>query len=324
MLILKADVCTRDVWHSSDLKLDMKDNKNGLIMRIKMIFKTKLLLAVIGLLVLMNEANAQNKVMVAAHRGDWRNAPENSLRAFVLAADLGVDIVELDLNKTKDGEIVIMHDGTIDRTTNGKGKPSDYTLEELRKFGLRNGLGRVTHNKIPTLREVMTALKGRPVLVNLDKSFPYYTEAYGILEETGTLSQAIFKAEVPYDTVKARYPELIGHITYMPVVSLDKPDAKKVISDYLKNMEPYGFELIFTQDTSSILTDYTFIQDAGAKIWINSLWPSLNGGHDDDMAVEENNKNDSWGWILAHGAAVIQTDRPKELIEYLKATGLHQ
>ncbi|WDF56452.1 glycerophosphodiester phosphodiesterase family protein [Mucilaginibacter sp. KACC 22063] len=269
--------------------------------------------------------SAQNKVMVTAHRGDWRNAPENSVRAFKSAAAMGVDIVELDLKKTKDGEIVIMHDETINRTTDGKGKPSDYTFEEIRKFRLKNGLGRPTaYNQIPTLKEVMLALKGTGVKVNLDKSWPYYHEAYAILKQTGTLKQAIFKSELPYDSLKAKYPELIDSIIYMPVVNLDKPDAKKIITDYLKNMKPFGFELIFKQDTSAILNDNRFITKTGSKVWINSLWASLNAGHDDDLAVEENNKKDSWDWIIAHGATVIQTDRPQLLLDYLRKKGLHK
>jgi glycerophosphoryl diester phosphodiesterase len=204
-------------------------------------------------------AVAQNKVMVVAHRGDWRNAPENSMLAFKNAAAMGVDVVELDLNKTKDGVIIIMHDQTIDRTTSGKGKPADYTFEEISKLGLRNGLGRVTYNHIPTLKDVMLALKGKNVMVNLDKSFPYYHEAYAILKETGTLKQAIFKAEVTYAELKEKYSALIDSITYMPIVNLDKPDAKKIITDYLKNMKPYAFELNFGKDTSSVLTDSRFI-----------------------------------------------------------------
>lgn len=263
--------------------------------------------------------------MVTAHRGDWRNAPENSVRAFKSAAAMGVDIVELDLKKTKDGEIVIMHDETINRTTDGKGKPSDYTFEEIRKFRLKNGLGRPTaYNQIPTLKEVMLALKGTGVKVNLDKSWPYYHEAYAILKQTGTLKQAIFKSELPYDSLKAKYPEMIDSIIYMPVVNLDKPDAKKIINDYLKNMKPFGFELNFKQDTSAILNDNRFITKTGSKVWINSLWASLNAGHDDDLAVEENNKKDSWDWIIAHGATVIQTDRPQLLLDYLRKKGLHK
>lgn len=266
---------------------------------------------------------AQNKVMVAAHRGDWRNAPENSLLAFKYAAAMGVDIVELDLNKTKDGVVVIMHDQTIDRTTDGKGKPADFTFDEIRKFGLRNGLGRVTGNHIPTLKEVMLALKSTNVKVNLDKSYPYYNEAYAILNETGTLDKAIFKAEVTYDELKQKYPELVGKITYMPIVNLDKANAKQIITDYLKNMKPYAFELNFKQDTSQILHNNTFITKTGAKIWLNSLWASLNAGHDDDTAVEQGNKKDSWDWLISHGATVLQTDRPKQILDYLKSKNMH-
>lgn len=269
-------------------------------------------------------AGAQNKIQVTAHRGDWRNAPENSLRAFQYAAQMGVDIVELDLKKTKDGVVVIMHDGTIDRTTNGKGKPADYTFDEIRKFGLRNGIGRVTKNQIPTLKEVMLALKGTDVKVNLDKSYDYYPEALAVLRETGTVQQAIFKSEVPYADLKARYPNLIDSIIYMPVVNLDKPEAKQIIVDYLKNMKPYAFELNFTKDTSAVLRDNKFITQTGSKVWINSLWASLNAGHDDDTAVEDDNKKDSWDWIIAHGATIIQTDRPQLMLEYLRKKHLHK
>lgn len=280
-------------------------------------------LAIFLLLLAPCGLKAQNKVLVTAHRGDWRNAPENSLHAFEYAATMGVDIVELDLNKTKDGVLVIMHDQTIDRTTNGKGKPSDYTMEEIRKFGLKNGLGRVTRNIIPTFKEVMMALKGKPVMVNLDKSYPYYREAYQVLNETGTLKQAIFKAEVTYPVLKERYGNLIDSIIYMPVVNLDKSDARSIINEYLQHMKPWAFELNFKTDTSSILTDNKFITRTGAKVWLNSLWASLNAGHDDDLAVEEGNKKDSWDWLLAHGAMVLQTDRPREMLAYLRFRHLH-
>lgn len=286
--------------------------------------KIKLLLTSLILGATMYNVAAQNKVMVAAHRGDWRNAPENSLLGFKSAADMGVDIVELDLGKTKDGVIIIMHDQTIDRTTNGKGKPGDYTFDEIRKFGLRNGLGRVTPNVIPTLEEVMIALKGKNVMVNLDKSYPYYEEAFAILQKTGTLKQAIFKAEVAYADLKQRYPDLVDKITYMPIVNLSKPEAKQIITDYLANMKPFAFEMNFGKDTSAILADNKFITTKGTRVWLNSLWASLNAGHDDDTAIEGGNLKDSWDWLIAHGATVIQTDRPKEMIKYLQARKLHK
>ena len=265
---------------------------------------------------------ADKNIMVTAHRGDWRNAPENSLQGYKLAIAMGVDCIEVDLNKTSDGVIVIMHDGTIDRTTDGKGKPSDYTLEQLKKFHLRNGLGVITKHTIPTLEEVMLLAKGK-VLVNLDKSLPYYNEAYAVLKKTGTLDQAIFKTDAPYQDVRARYPKILDSITFMAVINLDKPTGKQIIDDYQKNIKPVAFELIFQQDTSALLTNNAFIKNHGAKIWINSLWPSLNGGHADDVAVDEANTKDSWDWLIAHGATMLQTDRPKELLAYLRMKKMH-
>jgi len=264
----------------------------------------------------------ETKVLVTAHRGDWRNAPENSLRAYQLAIEMGVDCIEIDLNKTSDGIIVVMHDNTIDRTTDGKGKPSDYTLAQLKQFHLRNGLGVITKHTIPTLEEVMQLAKGK-VLVNLDKSLPYYNEAYQILKKTGTLQQAIFKTDIPYQDLHTRYAPILDSITFMAVVSLDKPAAKQIIDDYQTGMRPVAFELIFQKDTSGILTNNAFIKNKGAKIWINSLWPSLNGGHADDVAVDESNTKDSWDWLIVHGATIIQTDRPKELLAYLHKRSLH-
>lgn len=264
-----------------------------------------------------------HQIMVTAHRGDWRNAPENSMQAFTNAIAMGVDIIELDLNKTSDGVIVIMHDQTIDRTTDGKGKPGDYTLSELKKFHLRDGIGRVGSHTIPTLEEAMLLVKGK-ALINLDKSYDYYNEAYQILKNTGTLKQAIFKTDVVYSQVKERYSSIIDSITFMAVVDLDKPNAMKTINDYQQHIKPVAFELNFKKDTSAILTNHLFINQKGSKIWINSLWASLNAGHDDDTAIDLGNIKDSWDWLIARGATIIQTDRPKEMLMYLKKRGLHK
>lgn len=266
---------------------------------------------------------ADKNILVAAHRGDWRNAPENSLLAYKLAIEMGVDIIEIDLGKTSDGIVVIMHDQTIDRTTDGKGKPSDYTYEQLKKFHLKNGLGRLTRNTIPTLEEVMLLAKGK-VLVNLDKSYKYYNEAFEILKKTGTLSQALFKTEVTYPELKAQYPALLDSITFMAVVSLDQPKTKQIIEEYQQNIKPVAFELNFKTDTSALLTKNSFIIKNGSKIWYNSLWASLNAGHEDDLAVEDGNTKDSWDWLINHGATILQTDRPLALLEYLRNRKLHK
>ena len=82
-----------------------------------------------------------NHPLIWAHRGASGYAPENTLPAFKLAADMGADGVELDVQLTKDNVIVVCHDEKIDRTSNGAGFIRDYTLEELRKYDSNNGRG---------------------------------------------------------------------------------------------------------------------------------------------------------------------------------------
>ena len=76
--------------------------------------------------------NKSKYIFVIAHRGDWRNAPENSLQSIEKAIAMKVDMVELDIQPTKDGNFICMHDETLDRTSTGKGTITNYTTEELR------------------------------------------------------------------------------------------------------------------------------------------------------------------------------------------------
>lgn len=261
------------------------------------------------------------KVLVVSHRGDWRNAPENSLQAFKNCIDMGVDMIEIDLHKTKDGQLVLMHDNTINRTTDGKGKVSDYTLAELKKFHLRNGMGRVTFHQIPTLEEVLNLSKGK-ILINIDKGYDYFKDVYALLEKTGTTDQVVIKSGYDYAKVKADNGDVLNKVIYMPIVNLNKPDAEKMIDNY-KALKPVAIECCFSQVTPDVLRLLKKVNENGSKIWINSLWASLNAGHDDDRAVELNEPDETWGWILKQGAALIQTDRPQALINYLKKHKRH-
>lgn len=104
-----------------------------------------------------------------AHRGFCSQYPENTMLSFQKALDEGVDGIENDVQLTKDGQIIIMHDESVDRTTNGRGWVKDFTLEELKqldaseKFGDRFGVQRV-----PTLREYLELVKDLPILTNIE------------------------------------------------------------------------------------------------------------------------------------------------------------
>lgn len=268
------------------------------------------------------EAFYGNGILVVSHRADWRNAPENSLQAIQNCIEMEVDMVEIDLKKTKDGQLILMHDKTIDRTTTGKGRPEDYTLEEIRRFNLKNGAGHKTRHKIPTFEEVMTLCKGK-IKVNVDKGYDYFQEAYAVLEKTGTVGQCIMKSDNPYEKVKAEHGDVLEKMVFMPVVNLHKEGAEAIIDGYLGHMKPAAFELVFDNDGPEVQRLIKKVRESGARIFINSLWPELCGGHDDDRAVELKEPEESWGWIIGQGAKLIQTDRPALLLEYLKEKKLH-
>jgi glycerophosphoryl diester phosphodiesterase len=93
--------------------------------------------------------------LVIAHRGASAYEPENTLRAFRRAIELGADMSELDVHLSKDGQPVIMHNATVDRTTNGTGAIKDMTLAELKTLEASKG------ERIPTLQEVIDLVRGR-------------------------------------------------------------------------------------------------------------------------------------------------------------------
>ena len=153
------------------------------------------------------------RVLVASHRADWRGWPENSIPAIESAINMGVDIVELDLQCTADSQLIIMHDGKLNRTTTGKGVIAEMTLDSIRNFRLKNGVSIRTRHEIPTLREVLLLCKGR-VLINLDKADRYFDLVVPILQETGTTRQIIMKGRKPADEVRALYGQYLDEVIY--------------------------------------------------------------------------------------------------------------
>ena len=262
----------------------------------------------------------EGKVSVISHRGDWRNTPENSIRAIQNCIDLGVNMVEIDIKKTKDNELILLHDKTLDRTTTGKGLPQDYTLAEIKQMRLRNGAGVATSHQIPTLEEAMIVANGK-ICVNIDKGYDYFDLVEKVLEKTGTTQQVLIKAGLPYQKVVAENKAVLDKLFFMPIIDMANPDAMTMVEEYIKNMQPKAFEVCFTQIDQALQNVLDRIQKSGSKVWINTLWPSLCAGLNDDRAVEENQQDSIWGKVIEMGASFIQTDRPKELVNYLRNQG---
>lgn len=108
-------------------------------------------------------------VTVVAHRGLAPGLPENTPAAFRSAIALGVDAIEIDLRVTADGHVVVMHDDTVDRTTNGYGRVADLTLAQIKALHAGSLAGSAfSAERIPTYREVLEVLQGHRMRLLLD------------------------------------------------------------------------------------------------------------------------------------------------------------
>lgn len=115
----------------------------------------------------MSEAEAV-KTLIWGHRGAAEQAPENSMESFRLAMEMGADGIELDVHLTRDQQIVVAHDETIDRCSNGSGRILDMTLEELSRYDFSCGKAGFSGVRIPSLAEVLELIKGSDLTVNIE------------------------------------------------------------------------------------------------------------------------------------------------------------
>ena len=127
---------------------------------------------------------------IFAHRGASSYAPENTLPAFALAASQGADGIELDVHLTRDGQLVVIHDETLERTTNGSGWVKDHTLAQLQQLRADNHTPGFADASIPTLEQVLELVKPTGMLVNIElkTSLIWYE---GLEEKTVELVRAM-------------------------------------------------------------------------------------------------------------------------------------
>ena len=249
-----------------------------------------------GIAFLLNklyDGGKSNYVMIIAHRGNWRNAPENSLQGYKQCIDGGIDGIEIDVQMTKDSVIVIMHDDTLDRTTTGTGLVSNYTLEQIKNLKLKSPIGVVTRQKVPTLDEVLD-------LCNMQR-------------------QVILRGTFDSKTYQEKYSKLLSGFIFSPVVVCNGKTDNQKLDDYMENISSPIMSLSFKKDDYPILKRAPEIKKRGFRIWYNSLWATFNGGHDDEMALD--NPEESYGWLLKKGANIIFSDNPFLLLNYLTRKG---
>ena len=264
---------------------------------------------------------ASKYVVVVAHRGDWRNYPENSIPAIESAISMGVDIVELDLKLTKDSVLVLSHDDTANRTTTGKGLISTMTLDSLKGFNLRYVNGVKSKYKMPTLKEALEVCKDR-ISVNIDQGYQFYDLVLAITEELGVTDQILIKGKKILSEVKEKTGEHEHNMMYMPIIDIQTTRGAELFRQYMEAGEvPLAYEVCFSKLDDVAEDCCRRVVESGSKLWINTLWPSLNGGYDDNAAFESGDPDSVYGVLLGLGTSIIQTDRPEMLIKYLEKKG---
>jgi len=122
-------------------------------------------------------------IQIIGHRGARGIEPENTMGSYRKAIELKVDYIECDVHKTKDGKIVLIHDHTVDRTTNGKGLVSDFSFDEIRKLDAGKG------EKIPTLQELLDLARGKVKLHIELKDETATEDTVRILEKNDMIQQ---------------------------------------------------------------------------------------------------------------------------------------
>lgn len=265
---------------------------------------------------LILDGGQSNHIMVFAHRGDWRNAPaENSLAAYQRCIDLGIDGIEVDIQMTKDSVLVVMHDDTLDRTTTGSGRICDFTYEELKSLHLLSPIKVETRLHIPTFREVLRLAKGK-ILIQVDKWTNVKDLVIKEAKEEGCLSQIILRSSWDSETFKEKVGNLPHQVIYIPVLVCNGKNDKQKLFDMMHNFQTPIMSFSFKNTDFPILDEIPTIKEQSRRIWLNSLWAKFNGGHDDELAMT--NEDESYGWLIRKGADIIFTDNPSHLLAYLK------
>ncbi|EHR61501.1 glycerophosphodiester phosphodiesterase family protein [Saccharomonospora cyanea] len=265
----------------------------------------------------LHDHSADAPLMIAAHRAQWRQAPENSIAAIEAAIADGAEIVELDIMRTKDGHLVLMHDTTVDRTTNGTGAVADLTLAQIKNLRLKKGLGGaqapLTDHRVPTLEEALEVLRGR-AFVNLDKGWTIREDIYRVLARTDTVDHGLFKSSAPVaevDTFRKAHPDAL----YMHVVG----DANAASIGAFAE-DPVAYEITFDEVTDAQVQPEALAEvRRTSRVWINSMWESLAAGMTDESSL----RDEDLGWkrlVDEFGASMIQTDNI-EALDYWRDGG---
>jgi glycerophosphoryl diester phosphodiesterase len=238
--------------------------------------------------------------LVLGHRGASAVAPENTVAAFTRARELGADGVELDVRRTADGHYVLMHDGTVDRMTDGHGKMAEMTLAQLQALHVRDvKRPQIPPDHIPTFKEALTAIKDR---INIYLDFKAGDRA--------TVAKAIREAGVARQVLVYDDPESVKEwrrvAPELPLIVSPPRNARtpQQLADFVSKS---GFEVLDGSWENYSREMVEAATKAGAR-----TWPDIQSAREDARYFEK---------VIALGFTGVQTDHPEELIDWLTRQG---
>jgi glycerophosphoryl diester phosphodiesterase len=235
-------------------------------------------------------------VLTSAHRGEHAHHPENSLPAIHGAIDAGMDFVELDVRTTSDGQLVIMHDPTVDRMTDGKGEVKNMTLAEIKKLDLGARFpGQFPNLRVPTFDEVLELCKGK-IGIYVDTKDAASKDLIAAIERHDMGDHVMFWSE---------HPDFLKQIHDLRPKWVIMPEAFNP-----RNVETL-VALLHPQLLGADERDFNAPTIAAAK--------TANVGIFVDRQTEQ-----EWRDAVEQGAVGIQTNNPVELMAFLRTNGYHK
>jgi glycerophosphoryl diester phosphodiesterase len=258
--------------------------------------------------------------VVIAHRGCWEFAPENSLKSLQACFGTGVDIVEGDVRSLKDGVLVLLHDETLDRTTNLSGALKTFTYGDLKRAVLRSGAGGqgapLTTEHIPRFSEILKTARGHVFLL-LHLKEQNYDEVFATVLAEHAQSRVIFLPDVTTGK-RFRDARFHGRSAWIPFTwgcgATARPAGcyehfEAAVADY-QSLDPIAY--------FPVSDDHDFLKEA-ATLATKSRVRLLESSDDDDKV---DNPESVWGPLVDLNVSLILTNHPLRLISYLKAKGL--
>ena len=241
---------------------------------------------------------SKNAFVVISHRGNHEAAQENTLAAFQNAINVGADYVEIDLRTSKDSQLVIMHDATVNRMTNGIGKVSDLTWAELKQLKvIEKNHPEWPEQSIPLFSEVLKLCKGK-INIYLDFKNADVNASYQALKKAGMQHSVIVYINAAHQLVE--WKKIAPQIPLM--VSL--PDSVQSAAELNSFLDQYKIHLL-----DGSYKEYTVEMVNAAKAKNIPVWPDIQSATEGP---------EQWEKAINLGFTGLQTDHPEAMVNYLK------